>query len=263
MLKCCSLYSGSTGNSFFIQTENTKILVDCGVTCKRLENALTSLNTSLSEIDGVFITHEHIDHTKCLGMLASKYHIPIFVNPETWIAISSNNTKLSNINVNLFKNEEHFEFKDLKILPFSTPHDAANPCGFNIFKNEKKISIVTDLGHISNNVVKHLENSVFLMIEANYDSDVLKYSHYPYMLKKRIAGTNGHLDNCVTGQTIAHLINSGLENALLIHLSKENNFPELAYKTVLEELHKKNILENSISLNVAPRDYPSNFFQII
>lgn len=263
MLKCCSLYSGSTGNSFFVQTEKTQILVDCGVTCKKLENALTSLNTSLNKIDGVFITHEHIDHTKCLGMLASKYNIPIYINSETWNAVSLNNTKLLNITPNLFQNEKIFEFKDLKILPFSTPHDAANPCGFNIFKDNKKISIVTDLGHISNNVVKHLENSVFLMIEANYDSDILKYSHYPYMLKRRISGTNGHLENCVTGQTIAHLINSGLENALLIHLSKENNFPELAYKTVLDEIHKESLLEKPISLNVAPRDFPSSFFKVI
>lgn len=263
MLKCCSLYSGSTGNSFFVQTERTKILVDCGVTCKKLESALSSLGITLNEINGVFITHEHTDHTKSVGMLASKYNIPVYANIETWNALLLANPKLSNVKENTFKNDELFEFRDLKILPFSTPHDAANPCGFNIFKDGKKISIATDLGHISNNVVKHLENSVFLMIEANYDSNVLKYSPYPYMLKRRIAGTNGHLENCVTGQTIAHLIDSGLKNALLIHLSKENNFPELAYKTVLEELQKENYLENSISLNVAPRDYPSNFFQII
>ena len=147
-------------------------------------------------------------------------------------------------------------------MPFSTPHDAANPCGFNICKDGQKISIATDLGHISQDLIKCLENSSFIMLEANYDSNVLKYSSYPYLLKKRISGPNGHLENCITGKAIAHLINSGLQNALLIHLSKENNFPELAYRTVVEELQRKNYFENTISLNVAPRDLPSQLFQV-
>lgn len=124
------------------------------------------------------------------------------------------------------------------------------------------MSIATDLGHISSDIIKCLENSSFLMLEANYDSDVLKYSSYPYLLKKRISGPNGHLENCITGKTIAHLINSGLQKALLIHLSKENNFPELAYQTVIEELKKQNYSKNDIFFNVAPRDIPSNLFQV-
>lgn len=263
MLKCCSLYSGSTGNSFFVQTENTKILVDAGVSCKKIETALNSLGVSPIDIDAILITHEHIDHTKSIKVLSAKYNIPIYANTETWNALVSSNSKLSDSNINLFKNDIPFELNDLKILPFSTPHDAANPCGFNIFKDDKKISIATDLGHISPTILKYLENSACVMLESNYDYDVLQYSSYPYLLKKRISSPNGHLENCTTGKTIAHLISSGLENALLIHLSKENNFPELAYKTVVEELQKQNYSENSISLQVAPRDLPSNLFQVI
>lgn len=263
MLQCCSLYSGSTGNSFFVQTECTKILIDAGVSCKKIETALNTLNINPLDIDGIFITHEHIDHTKSIGTLSCKYNIPIFANSETWKCLLSSNAKLLKCNINFFENDKSFDFKDLRIFPFSTPHDAANPCGFNIFKDNKKISIATDLGHVSPRIIQCLENSCFLMLESNYDSNVLKYSSYPYILKKRISGPNGHLENCDTGKTIAHLINSGLKNALLIHLSKENNFPELAYKTVIEELEKQNCTENSISLNVAPRDCPSNFFQII
>ena len=263
MLKCCSLYSGSTGNSFFVQTECTKILIDTGVSCKKIETALNSLNTSASEIDAILITHEHIDHTRSLSTLSCKYNIPIYTNLETWNELLSSNSKLSRCNVNLFKNDTEFVLKDLKIFPFSTPHDAVNPCGFNIFKDGKKISIATDLGNISDVIVKHLENSSLVMIEANYDPHVLQYSSYPYMLKKRIAGPKGHLENSITGKTIAHLINTGLENALLVHLSKENNFPELAYKTVVEELQKSNHLENCISLNVAPRNLPSTLFEVV
>ncbi len=262
MLNCCSLYSGSTGNSFFVQTENTKILIDAGVSCKKIEKALEALNISLNDIDAIFITHEHIDHTKSVGLLSSKYNIPIYTNEQTWHSLLEQNNKLQKCTVNFFKNDTSFNFNDLEVFPFSTPHDAVNPCGFNIFKDKKKISFATDLGHISKNIIKCLENSSLLMLEANYDFNVLQYSSYPYKLKQRIAGPKGHLENSVTGQTIAHLINSGLEKALLIHLSKENNFPELAYKTVIEELKKQNYMENSISLNVAPRDFPSKLFQI-
>ena len=263
MLNCCSLYSGSTGNSFFVQTEDTKLLIDAGVSCKKIETALDSFNLSPKDIDAILITHEHVDHTKGIGVLSCKYNIPIYANLKTWNALLSNNSKLANSNITFFNNNKMFELNDLKIFPFSTPHDAVDPCGFNIFKDQKKISIATDLGHISKDILNCLENSSFVMLESNYDSDVLKYSSYPYLLKKRIAGPNGQLENCTTGKTIAHLINSGLENALLIHLSKENNFPELAYRTVVEELQKQNYLENSISLNVAPRDLPSNLFKVV
>ena len=190
MLKCCSLYSGSTGNSFFVQTECTKILVDAGVSCKKIETALNSIDINPRNLDAILITHEHIDHTKGIGVLSSRYNVPIYANKETWNALVSSNNKLLYSNINFFSNNQFFELNELKIFPFSIPHDAINPCGFNIFKDEKKISIATDIGHMSTKLIKHLENSSLLMIEANYDSDVLKYSSYPYILKKRIAGPN-------------------------------------------------------------------------
>lgn len=188
MLKCCSLYSGSTGNSFFVQTEKTKLLVDAGVSCKKIESALKSIDVDPGELNAILITHEHIDHTKGVCVLSSKYNVPVYSNQETWNALVSSNNKLLNSNINFFHNDKLFELNDLKIFPFSTPHDAINPCGFNIFKDSKKISIATDIGHMSSNILKCLEKSTLLMIEANYDSDVLKYSSYPYSLKKRISG---------------------------------------------------------------------------
>lgn len=260
MLKCCSLYSGSSGNSFLVQTNHTKILIDVGVSCKKIETALSNLNVSPYEIQAILVTHEHVDHTKGLGILSSKYNIPIYANEKTWKHINSE--KILPDNKKFFINNKQFDISDLSVLPFPTPHDAADPCGFNLYNKDKKISIATDLGNITEDVFKHLENSSLVLLESNYDKNILKYSPYPYLLKQRISSPIGHLENCVTGQTIAKLVDSGLKNALLIHLSKENNFPELAYKTILEELQKENLTEKDININVAPRDNPSQMISV-
>lgn len=240
MLNFCSLYSGSSGNSLYIETENTKILIDCGVSCKKVEEGLASLDVNPSSIDAVLITHEHSDHVKGLGTFSKKYNIPIFANQETLDKMQEQVAKISNNNINTFKVADKFEIGDLSISSFSISHDAANPCGFNFFKDNKKISIATDIGTMDNKTIKQLEDSIFILLEANYDPDILRCSPYPYLLKRRIAGPTGHLPNNKAGETISYLMNSGLQTAMLGHLSKENNFPELAYKTVTEELITNN-----------------------
>ena len=170
--------------------------------------------------------------------------------------------KISLENQNVFNVYESFKIKDFKIYPFSIPHDAANPCGFNIFCSNKKISIATDIGHIDDNIFKNLENSSFILLESNYDPEILKVGSYPYTLKQRILGPTGHLSNDMAGKAVCKLINSGLQGVMLGHLSKENNFPDLAYKTVIENLISNNYTENSISLSVASRNEPSKIIDI-
>ena len=170
--------------------------------------------------------------------------------------------KIPENQIHIFKIEEKFEINDLKLKPFAIPHDAANPCGFNIFKDNKKISIATDIGHMTNGIIKNLEDSLFILLESNYDPEVLMYSKYPYPLKTRIAGPTGHLSNESAGKTISHLLNSGLQQAMLGHLSKESNFPELAYKTVMDELISSSSLPNSFNLSVAKRDEQSKLISI-
>lgn len=258
MLKCCSLYSGSSGNSFFVQSDKANILVDVGVSCKKIENALKeNLNLSLENIDAIFITHEHIDHTKSLEMISSKYNIPVFASSGTWHALGKN--KILEENKNIFKLNKSFSFLDLRVFPFETPHDATEPCGFNIYSGKSKISIATDIGHIDENLFNHLKESSFIMLESNYEPQILKFSSYPYMLKKRISGKTGHLSNVDAGVTISKLIDFGLKDALLIHLSKENNVPEIAYQTVLENLQNNN---KNFNLHIAPRDNPSKIFEV-
>ena len=207
------------------------------------------------------VTHEHIDHVQALGTLSKKYDLPVFVNQETLDAMPKQRDKISDKNIKLFKVNDNFEIGDLKIHSFSIPHDAANPCGFSLYKDDKKISIATDIGHMTNSILKNLEESLFVLLEANYDPEILRCTSYPFSLKSRIAGPTGHLSNEIAGKTISYLLQSGLKNAMLGHLSKESNFPELAYQTVVDELISNNN-ENKLSLSVASRDNHSKIIEV-
>ena len=262
MLKFCSLYSGSSGNSLFVETPTTKLLIDAGESSKKIENALNNLNIDASNIDGILVTHEHSDHIKGLEKKKKKFNIPVYANKETWDAMPEVAQKIEPSCQNNFIPYEKFDIGDFKVLPFQIPHDAANPCGFNLFYGEQKISIATDLGHMDTKLIKYLEESEFVLLEANYDPNILKCSKYPYTLKQRIAGPNGHLSNEMAGKTISYLLKSGLSKVMLGHLSKENNFPELAYQTVVDELCNNNFDENKISISVANRHMPSNIVNI-
>ena len=257
MLKFCSLYSGSSGNSSFIQSENINILVDAGVSGKKIIDALASINVDIQNISAILITHEHIDHTQSIATLSKKYNIPVYANKKTWEAMQDKKEKISKDNVLYFNNNKEFNINDIKILPFDIPHDAANPCGFTISDSNSKISIATDIGHMTTSILDNIKNSNFLLLEANYEPDVLKCSSYPFHLKERIASPIGHLSNIEAGQTINYLADFGVKNIMLGHLSIENNFPELAYKSVLEQINHEDL-----NLSVANRFKPSNFFEV-
>lgn len=262
MLNFCSLYSGSSGNSLLVETENTKLLIDAGVSSKKIETALQDIHIEPSSIDGILVTHEHTDHVQGLGTISKKFDLPVFVNQETLDAMPKQKDKIASKNIKTFKVADKFTIGDLEIKPFSIPHDAANPCGFNIWKENKKISIATDIGQMTNSILKELEESLFILLEANYDPNVLRCSSYPFPLKNRIAGPTGHLSNEMAGKTISHLLKSGLKNAMLGHLSKESNFPELAYQTVIDELISSHYDENKLNLSVASRNLHSKLITI-
>ena len=188
MLNFCSLYSGSSGNCLFVETKSTKILIDCGTSLKKITEGLQSINKKIEEIDAILVTHEHSDHVQSLGNVSGKFDIPIFTNIETLSAMPKQIEKISSKNQKLFEIGEEFTIGDLAIKPFSIPHDAANPCGFNIYNNKSKITIATDLGHMDNELLSNLKNSSFILLESNYDPEILKCSKYPYILKQRIAG---------------------------------------------------------------------------
>lgn len=261
MFKFCNLYSGSSGNCSFVCTENVNILIDCGETQKKIITALESIDKDISKIDAIIVTHEHSDHVKNLGSISKKYNIPVYANEKTFNNMPEQTKLITESNKKIFNTDDHFEIGDLKIHPFHIPHDAADPCGYNIYNNEKKISVATDIGHMTPEILHNLEESNFLLLESNYEPEILKYAKYPYYLKKRILGPNGHLSNQEAGNTITKLLYSGVNNIMLGHLSNQTNFPELAYKTVMDEIISKK-LNNNLTLNVASRIKPSDVIDI-
>ena len=156
MLEFCSLYSGSSGNSLLVKTENTNILIDAGVSAKKITEALTPLNVNPEDISAILVTHEHSDHIQGLGTFSKKYNIPVFASKKTWDAMGKQSEKITDNNKKYFNVSEDFEINDLKIKSFKTPHDAADSCGFNIIKDKSKLSIATDLGHITPKIQESL-----------------------------------------------------------------------------------------------------------
>ena len=263
MIKVCSLFSGSSGNSIFISSGNTSILVDAGVSGRRIEEALNEIGESISKISGIIITHEHSDHIIGAGILSRRHKIPIYANKETWDAMRSFTGKLAPALTQIINLGQLFRIGDIDISSFPIPHDAACPVGYSFFIEDKKITVATDIGHISDDLLTYLEKSLMILLESNHDIEMLKTGRYPWPLKKRILGDYGHLCNEITGKIVAHLAEGGTKFFLLGHLSKENNFPELAYQTVYNALIEKKIYpDKDVYLEVALRDRASKMICI-
>lgn len=255
MIKFCSLFSGSSGNSIFLSVKGTKILIDAGLSAKRIMEALCSIGESPSELSAVLVTHEHVDHIRGAGVLSRKFNIPVYANENTWEAMEQSLSPMNADNKKIFDTGKEFELGDISVKAFHIPHDASEPVGFNFFAENKKITTATDLGHISRELLEHFEKSELLLLESNHDIEMLKVGPYPWHLKKRILGEQGHLSNEMAGKVVSYMAEKGTSRFLLGHLSRENNFPELAYQTVCNELREKKIVAGSdITLDVVLRD---------
>lgn len=263
MIKFCSLFSGSSGNALFIRTGQTKILIDAGLSAKKIINALCSIGETSGELSAILVTHEHSDHIKGAGILSRKFKTPVYANKNTWEAMEQCIGPIDVNNRMCFETGCDFAIGDILIKAFSIPHDASDPVGFNFFAEGKKITIATDIGHINKELLAHLEESELLLIESNHDVEMLKVGPYPWHLKKRILGEKGHLSNDMAGKVVTYLAEKGTRRFMLGHLSRENNFPELAYQTVSNALTEKNIvIGKDILLDVMLRDRTSKVAEL-
>ncbi len=261
----CSIASGSSGNCTFVGSKHTKLLVDAGISGKKIENGLNSIEVSPEDIQGILITHEHGDHIQGLGILARRYHIPIYSTAETIRSILNMNS-IGDIPEELLHyvvQDETFRINDITVEPFSISHDASNPVCYTFQADGHKIGMATDLGKYDDYIVSKLTGSEILLLEANHDVNMLMVGGYPYYLKQRILGDRGHLSNENSAGLICRLFHKKLKYIMLAHLSKENNYEELAYETVRVELNRfVSDLSSESILNVARRDMVSGMLSI-
>ena len=237
-MRMCSIASGSSGNCIYVGSDNHHILIDAGISGKRVEAGLRELELSGKDIDGILLTHEHSDHIKGLGVLARKHGVPLYATPGTAGAVKAM-SGLGRIDDSLFVEihaDQDFQIGDLKVSPFHISHDAAEPVAYRIACGEKKMAVATDLGVYTDYTVEHLKGLDVLLLEANHDIHMLQVGAYPYYLKQRISGDLGHLSNETAGKLLCEVLHDDLKAIVLGHLSKENNYAELAYETVKLEI---------------------------
>ncbi len=261
-MKICSIASGSSGNCIYVGSSQTNLLVDVGVSAKRIENGLKEIDILPDTLQGILITHEHSDHIAGLGIMARRYQIPIYTTYETAQAITKVKS-IGEIPKDLFhyiRPDEVFNINDITVDPFSTSHDASNPVCYTMQADGQKIGIATDLGKFDDYIISKLDQSDVLLLEANHDINMLMVGKYPYYLKQRILGDRGHLSNDTCADLISRLVTNRLKHIILAHLSKENNYEELAYETVCCELANRGY--NLSNLSVAHRERISEMVMV-
>ena len=258
-MKFCSLYSGSSGNSIFIASDNTKVLIDAGLAGKKIDDALKHIGEESSSIDGIFITHEHIDHIKGVGVLSRKYDIPIYANDNTWAVMEKNIGKIKEHNIRIMDRRSSITINDLEIRSFNIPHDAIAPVGYTVSYAGKSASVVTDFGVFTEEIRDNIIDSDIILLESNHDVNMLRMGPYPYKLKLRVLGENGHLSNEDCGSAIVSLLKNDKKKQIVLgHLSGTNNHPDLAYQTVVDVLSANGIRPgDDVILQLASRHNPS------
>ena len=265
-MKLLSIASGSSGNCIYVGTETTHILIDAGISGKRIEEGLKTIGLSTKDMDAVFITHEHIDHIGGLGVIARKYKLPIYGTSGTISGIQRTKS-VGVIDESLYqrfdKNSKVY-VKDLMIDPLEISHDAADPVAYRISDGKKRIGVITDLGYYTEEIIEQLQGMDALLIEANHDVNMLQVGSYPYLLKQRILGKRGHLSNETAGRMLSRLVHDGLSTILLGHLSNENNLPALAYESVRLEITMGDNPYQAADFNiqVAKRSQPTQVVEI-
>lgn len=254
MSRFCSLFSSSSGNCTFIGTAKDGILIDAGVSAKRICEALTARDITPETLRAIFVTHEHSDHTSGIRVLASKYNIPVYATGGTLDGLEMDNILNGKFPCDII-DESGIDVCGMLVTPFRTPHDSRESCGYTVMMpDERKISVATDIGHITDTIISAVSQSDLILIESNHDIGMLQNGDYPYPLKRRILSDSGHLCNEKCAEAVKKLLEKGTTRFFLGHLSEHNNIPELAYRTTYAALCEAGAKENvDYTLTVCPK----------
>jgi len=262
-LRFAPLFSGSSGNAIYVGCDGAHMLVDAGVSGTRVAKALESVGVSPKDLSGILVTHEHTDHIQGVGVLSRKYDVPVYATEGTWEAMDGKLGVIAAKNRCLIEPEINFFLGPVEIMAFSTPHDAADSVGYHFELNGARFALATDIGCVRDGWLKHIMGADAVLLESNYDPDMLQAGPYPYDLKKRILSKRGHLSNDDAGATAVKLIEAGARQIVLGHLSKENNFPELALKCTEMALENAGITPGEdADVRVALRDATTGIFSV-
>lgn len=235
-LRFLSIGSGSSGNCYYFGNSSQGILIDAGIAARTVRKSLKEIGVDLSQIMGIFISHDHYDHIKAVGTFGEKFHIPVFATEKVHEAIDNCWSLTGRLDgcKRYIEPGKDVEVGDFTIKAFPVSHDATDNNGFFFTYGTHKITIATDIGCSNDLVCSMIKKSDVVILEANYDTGMLENGHYPYYLKKRIASDTGHMDNIVAGHILSDNWHSNLKHIYLCHLSKDNNTPEIAERTVCE-----------------------------
>lgn len=262
-LNFCSLSSGSSGNCYYLGNEFHGILIDAGISATSIRKFLKDMDISMQSIMGVLITHNHIDHIKGLELLTRKNSLPAFTTAKIWESILSPQKKISRDCIREIPLQQKFHLAGFDIEAFPVSHDAPETIGFHICAGDRKITIVTDLGHICQTSSPYIKAANLLVIESNYDEQMLENGRYPHFLKARIRSDHGHLGNHQTAAFLADNINDSLDHICLAHLSKNNNTPEMVLQTLEQTFLRMGIVLNGRpQISVLNRNTPTDIIRL-
>lgn len=260
-MKFCSLISGSKGNCLYIESSGTSFLIDCGLSGKATESALSVIGVSIENIKGILVTHEHIDHTSGIGVMARKYKKNIYITKKTYSALPSSVGQIPEDKL-CFTDENTFNIDEIFITPFKISHDAIDPHGFVIDAKGKKLCVATDTGVVTYEMSNAAKGCDFMFIESNHDVFMLTHGAYPIELQRRILSDFGHLPNKETSEFCVWLASKGTKRFMLGHLSGENNTEEIAYSETFNALKMAGFDEAAQHLKIASRHFPSDIIEI-
>ena len=261
-MRFCPLYSGSSGNALLVLADGAAILVDAGLPGRVVTEALAAAGVAPEQLSGILVTHEHSDHVKGVGILARRYRLPVYANAGTWRGMLPLIGKIPPAQVRMFETERDFYLGGVNVLPYKTPHDANESVGFVFQSGGSKLSILTDAGHVNERMLDAVSGSGLILIESNHDVEMLKAGRYPFPLKRRILGDEGHLSNDACGAALTALYGRGVRRAVLGHLSRENNFESLALETVRAALRASDVPDEAFALSVAHRDRVGEIYEV-